>query len=119
MQPQVQQQGYNNNQQQNYNQQQGYRVYQQPTPPKSEGHDLALAALICGIVSFFLDPLYLTSIAAIVCGIIVLVNYKACDKRTWAIAGIACGASSLVLQIIFDIVLTVASCGLGSVSLCF
>ena len=77
---------------------------------------ICLAALICGLISIFIDPLYLVSIAAVVLGVVGLSG--AYEKRGMAIAGIILGGASIVVQIILDIIVTIFSGGIGLFSFC-
>ena len=65
---------------------------------------VCLLAMILGIVSFFINPLYLVSIAAIVLGIIG--HVKSFAYKNWAIAGWICGGAGLIVQIFVDIFCT-------------
>ena len=89
-----------------------------PTGNNAPGKGLSIAALVCGIVAFFLNPLYLVGIAAIVCGIVGM-NKKGNPSRTMAIVGLSLGAGATVWQIGNDILLTVFTAGLGAFSCCF
>ncbi len=81
-----------------YGQQGGYRR------PQQQGNDyytICLLALIFGCVAFIFDPFYLTSLAAIVLGIIGHINSK--THKGMAIAGWICGLCSIGVQVIIDI----------------
>ena len=81
-----------------------------PTPPPTQPTSgLCLAALICGIAGFLFNPMYLVSIAALVCGIIALVQHA--NPRGMALAGTICGGCALVLQFIVDCILSVFTFG--------
>ena len=89
--PNGNQNGYPNGNQNGY-----YNGYQgQPTQPQP-GHNLALASLICGIISFLCcgTPL---GIAAIICSVSAK---KRGNTETINTAGLVCGIVGLVLSII-------------------
>lgn len=82
-----------------YNYQQN--VYEQPQESKA----LSIVALICGILAI---PMcccgwlgIIVAIAAIVCGIISLINKK--GGKGMAVAGIICGGLGLILSVIMTI----------------
>ncbi len=77
---------------------------------------MAIASLILGIVGFFLNPLYLVSIAAIVTGVIGRGNY---DQKGMATAGLILGICTFVLQCIGDILITLFTFGLGFFAIFF
>ena len=68
---------------------------------------LGTAGLILGILAFFFNPLYICSLLAIIFG--------AVGKRT---SGIVLGIISLIIQIIFDIIVTIFSFGAGAMFFC-
>ena len=84
-------------------------------PPKANG--FSVAALTCGIISFLLNPLYLTSLGAIVLGIIGISKAKDRSKGL-AITGLVLGGCALAFQIALDSVLSVFSTGLLSCLFC-
>ena len=110
-------QPYNNQQpystQQPYNGQQQYQTYNQPNnyysaaeePQKASG--LAIASMVCGILSIVLCCVWYLSailaIAAIVMGIIN--NVKKMGGKGMAIAGIVTGACGLLLAIAWIIII--------------
>lgn len=83
-----------------------------PEPQKNSG--MGIAALVVGICAFFINPLYICSLLAIIFGIIG-VNVKDA-KKDCAIAGIICGGCSFLVQVIGDILLTIFSFGFGGIS---
>ncbi len=72
-------------------------------------------ALVCGIVAFFCNPLYLMPLAAIILGIIGIVNGG--SKKGMAIAGLICGIIAIPVQITLDLIvsgsMTVLTLGYG------
>ncbi len=65
---------------------------------------MAIAALVCGLVSFFCcNPLYLVSIAAIILGIVAICKEN--ESKGMAIAGLCLGGASILIGIIVDICL--------------
>lgn len=93
---------YDNNQ---YQQQTYYQNPQpQPvpngTPPSGDYKTVCILALIFGCVAIVFDPFYLTSIAAIVLGIIGHLNSK--YSKNLAIAGWILGIVSICIQIPID-----------------
>ncbi len=93
---------YDNNQYQ----QQTYYQNPQPqsvpngAPPSGDYKTVCILALIFGCVAIVFDPFYLTSIAAIVLGIIGHVNSK--YSKNLAIAGWILGIVSICIQIPID-----------------
>lgn len=77
---------------------------------------LCVASLVLGIVGFFLNPLYICSILAIVFGAIGT-SAKG-EKAGQAKVGLILGIVTLILQFILDIILTIVTAGMGGVSFC-
>ncbi len=77
---------------------------------KSNG--IAIASLICGIVAFLINPLYIVSIAAIVLGIIGLANAHISPK-TFAVIGLILGFVSWGVQFVADLILSIFTFGLS------
>lgn len=106
---------YNQN---NYNQDNYQENYYQdpygyvPEPQKQSG--IGIAAMVLGIVAFFVNPLYLCSLTALILGIIGAC--KKDSKKGCAITGIILGVVSVMWQIVFDFVLSIFTGGLGIVS---
>ncbi len=75
---------------------------------KSSG--ISIAALCCGIACFFINPCYLTCIAAIVLGIIGLCQP---GKKTLATVGLILGGVGIIAQFIVDLVLSIFTGGLS------
>lgn len=69
-----------------------------PEPQKNSG--MGIASLVVGICAFFINPLYICSLLAVIFGIIG-VNVKG-SKKGCAIAGIICGGAAIIVHIIFD-----------------
>lgn len=84
-----------------------------PTQPEvsKKNSGVAIAALVCGIVGFIINPAYLVSIAAIVLGIVGLCqkNYS----KGMAVTGLILGCVSLVVGFILDLILSVFTMGLS------
>lgn len=81
--------------------------YQQPN--RSNG--VGTAALVCGVVGFLFNPVYVVSIAAVVLGIIGLCMKG--KKKGTATAGLILGFSSFIVQFILDLLLSVVTFGLS------
>ena len=75
---------------------------------KSNG--VAVAALVCGLVAFLINPLYLVSTAAIICAIVALCAKNQSSKGL-AIVGLCCGIGAVGVQVIVDIILLPFTCG--------
>ena len=78
--------------------------------PSVTGDDfktVGLLSVIFGIVGFFLNPLYVFSLAAIVLGIIT--NIKSYYYKSRGIAGWILGIVSCVVQILLDIFCTMGA----------
>ena len=88
-----------------------------PQYEKPKTHCVAIAALVCGIVGWFINPLYLVVLAAIILGIIGLIITKGSTNKTLSGVGLALGVVGMIAQIILDIVLTILTGGLGFCSL--
>ena len=103
--------------QQNTYQQNAYTQNSRPVNNANDGKDgLCMASLILGIIGFFINPLYILSILAIVFGIIGMNSTSAnADK---AKVGLILGIASLCLQFIVDLLLTIFTFGMGGVSFC-
>ncbi|MBQ2755399.1 MAG: hypothetical protein IJF27_01865 [Oscillospiraceae bacterium] len=84
--------------------------YPPPQQPKNNG--VALASLICGIVAFILNPLYLISVAAIITGIIGIANANGAPKGK-AVAGIILAVIATAFQFTLDLILSVFTFGLS------
>lgn len=97
------------NQQYNYEQPQ-YQPPQQPAPKKAKG--VSVASLVCGIVGFFCNPLYLVNLAAIICGIIGIATSKE-EPKGMAIVGLILGIVGIGVQVTVDLLVTIFSFGLG------
>ncbi|MBO4686998.1 MAG: zinc ribbon domain-containing protein [Clostridiales bacterium] len=79
--------------------------------------NVCVLALVFGILGFFLNPLYLVSVAAIVLGIIGHANNG--SKKTLGMVGWILGLSALVVQLFFDFMCAATTCGIGSIAICF
>ncbi len=101
--------------------------YQQTTAPKQYSYEyqtpvadtkdgLCIAAFVLGIVGFFLNPIYVCSILAIVFGAIGMKpNGPKCNM---AKVGLGLGIGSLVFQFLADFFVTIITLGTGAFSFC-
>ena len=78
--------------------------------PKPQHSKIAIAALICGGVGFIFNPMYLVTLAAIILGIMGIVNAKDGPKGM-AIAGLVLGCIALPIQLVTDTILSVFTFG--------
>ena len=76
-----------------------------------EKNTIGMIGMILGIVGFFLNPVYLVSVAAIILSIIGLTKKN--TTKGMAIAGIILGPLSLIAQLVFDFVFTALTYGVG------
>ena len=88
-----------------------------PQVEKPKTHGVAIAALVCGIVSWFINPLYLVVLAAIVLGIVGLIITKGSTNKILSGVGLGLGVLGMIVQIILDIIITFFTGGLGVCSL--
>ena len=110
--PQYQNQQYQNPQYQNQYaaQRPAYSpIYQQQPVKTTSG--AATAALICGILALFVNPMYIISLVAIITGF-VGISAKP-ENKSSAIGGLILGFVSLFIQLIADIIITIFSFGFG------
>ena len=77
---------------------------------------LCTAALVLGIIAFFINPLYILSILAIIFGAIG--SGKNSSKKGSARVGIVLGIISLIIQFSLDLVITIFTFGMGGISFC-
>ena len=82
--------------------------------PQPQSNNTALASFLFGIGSFFFNPIYLVSIAAIIFSIFGMSGNK--PSKELAIAGLMLGIISAVLGFSIDLLFTVFSFGLGCCS---
>ena len=75
---------------------------------------MGVAALVLGILAFFLNPCYLCSIFAIILGAIGMRG----PFRSMAMVGMILGIVSLLVQVVFDIATTILSFGVGAFTFC-
>lgn len=87
-------------------------VYQQPVVQPSSG--AATAALICGILAFVVNPMYIVSFIAIITGFVG--NSKKYSNKGLAVAGLILGFLSLATQLVVDLLVTIFSFGMGFIS---
>ena len=78
---------------------------------KSNG--VAIAALVCGLISFFgcCNPLYLVSLAAVVLGIVGMTK-KNCSTGM-SVAGLVLGCLGALIWVVVDIITIPFTMGLG------
>lgn len=77
---------------------------------------MCVASLVLGIVGFFINPIYVVSILAIIFGAIGLNSTGPNSGK--AQTGIILGVIAICVQIALDCVLTLFTAGLGGVSFC-
>lgn len=85
-------------------------------PVSNEGEGLCIAAFVLGIVAFFINPVYVCSILAIIFGFIG--QSKNNTKKSFATWGWILGFSSIALQFIADLTITILTLGTGAFSFC-
>lgn len=106
--------GYNQGYNQSYNSGYSYNQpnsapygqpnYGQPNyyaPEKKDQTTVCILALVFGITSFVCDPFYAFTMAAIVLGIVGIVNNG--SKKGLAIAGLVCAICAIPVQFIIDL----------------
>lgn len=76
---------------------------------------MGIAALILGILAFFVNPCYICSILSIVLGIVSMRG----PYRTMGMVGMILGIASVVVQLGMDILITIFSFGMGAFTFCF
>ncbi len=89
-----------------------YEPYQQNVG----GEGICIAALVLGIVGFFLNPCYIVSLLAIIFGFFG--QAKNNSKKAFAIWGWALGFAAIVLQILSDLLVSLFSGGVGLFVFC-
>lgn len=89
-----------------------YEPYQQNVG----GEGICIAALVLGIVGFFLNPCYIVSLLAIIFGFFG--QAKNNSKKAFAIWGWALGFAAIVLQILGDLLVSLFSGGVGLFVFC-
>ena len=89
-----------------------YEPYQQNVG----GEGICIAALVLGIVGFFLNPCYIVSLLAIIFGFFGQVKNN--SKKAFAIWGWALGFAAIVLQILGDLLVSFFSGGAGLFLFC-
>lgn len=83
-----------------------------PEPPSSKS-GICIAALVLGIVAFFINPLYLVSITGLVMGIVGINQKPIPLNRNLGIWGIVLSSTALVIQLILDIILAAFTGGMS------
>lgn len=109
----VQQQDYQEQWQEMPYQETGY-TYQEPVADSKDG--MCVAALILGIVGFFLNPFYVCSILSIVFGAIGMKANG--EKSSLAKVGLILGIANFGIQFILDLITTICTAGMGGFSFC-
>lgn len=79
--------------------------------PVQKTNGAGVASLVCGIICFFINPLYFVGLAAIITGIVGL-SMNGRPKGT-AAAGLILGIIGSICQILFDIIITILTLGMG------
>ena len=79
--------------------------------PAKKDSGVCVVALICGIVAFIYNPLYLVSVSAVITGIVGLTGNR--DSKGLAVTGLILGILAFLLQLVVDIVLSVFTFGLS------
>ncbi|MBQ8546450.1 MAG: hypothetical protein IJ437_05880 [Clostridia bacterium] len=75
---------------------------------------MGIAALVLGILAFFLNPCYICSLLSIILGAVGMRG----PYRTMGMVGMILGIVSLVAQFAFDILTTIFSFGVGAFTFC-
>lgn len=75
---------------------------------------MGIAALVLGILAFFLNPCYISSVLAVIFGIIGMKG----PHRTMGMVGLILGIVSVVAQFAIDLIATIASFGVGAFTFC-
>ncbi len=84
--------------------------------PVKEKSGICTAALVLGIVSFFINPLYLVSITGLILGIVGINKKPVPVNRNLGGWGIGLSGASILIQLILDIIITICTAGMGFVS---
>ena len=114
-----------NNGGQQYNAPQQYNVpqpyipqqqYYAPPQYDTSKDGICMAALILGIVAFFINPIYAVSILAIIFGAMGM-NSRSINASK-AKVGLILGIASIGVQFIFDLLITIFTFGVGGISFC-
>ena len=79
--------------------------------PTKQSNVVCIISLICGIVAFIYNPLYLVSIGALITGIIGLTGYR--DSKILAVIGLILGIAAFLFQFVTDLLLSVFTMGLS------
>jgi|O827metagenome_2_1110793.scaffolds.fasta_scaffold117090_1 energy-converting hydrogenase Eha subunit C len=87
--------------------------YNAPIPQKN---GLCTAALVLGIASFFVDPMYLVSLTGLILGIVGITRKPTPTNKSCGVWGIILSSCGFVVQLILDILLSVFSAGIGAFS---
>lgn len=83
-----------------------------PEPPGTKS-GICIAALVLGIVAFFINPLYLVSITGLVMGIVGINQKPIPLNKSLGIWGIVLSSTALVIQLILDIILAAFTGGMS------
>ena len=76
--------------------------YNAPIPQKN---GLCTAALVLGIASFFVDPMYLVSLTGLILGIVGITRKPTPTNKSCGVWGIILSSCGFVVQLILDILL--------------
>ena len=68
--------------------------------PTKQSSVVCIISLICGIIAFPYNPLYLMSVGALVTGIIGLTGYR--DSKILAVIGLILSVASFVVHLVVD-----------------
>lgn len=77
---------------------------------------MCIASMILGIVGFFVNPVYVVSILAIIFGAIGMKSTGTNAGK--AKVGLVLGIVAICIQIVLDFILTIFTAGMGGISFC-
>ncbi len=81
--------------------------------PISQKSGLCTAALVLGIASFFVDPLYLVSLTGLILGIVGINQKPTPTNKSCGVWGIILSSCGFVAQLTLDIILSIFTAGIG------
>jgi len=84
---------------------------------RQDYESVCVLAFVFGLVGFLFNPLYLISLAAIILGVVGHSNNG--SKKTLGMLGWILGIISLFVQMVFDYLCAVSTCGIGAISIFF
>lgn len=79
--------------------------------PVKQSNTVCIVALICGIVAFLFNPMYLVSVSAVITGIVGMTGNR--DSKGLAITGLILGIVAFLFQVVVDIILSFFTFGLS------